>query len=233
MSQSYGMEIVIVLKGWTEVAEGDKIPFGQVPLLTLEVQCASTPPQDSASTLCQNLPLADVKVVDMSVSAFVASPDWLSAFDKMHNVTVMEVRGELLRGLPEALCAVLPSDGHSSPRMVLPSLRVLKLDSARLTEGDGIDSSDSLLHSLSDCFMLRFEYGMEIEELYLTDCTNTCEDDVEFLEEVVVDVFWDGYEFYEQDEEEEEENYSDEDYYDDYDVNIYDLFDTDYDVFGY
>jgi hypothetical protein len=71
--------------------------------------------------------------------------------------------------------------------------------------------------SLIDSLMLRSEYKVPIHELTLDECLFLTEDDVAILEDLVVDVYWDGldlgYSEEEEDEDEEEEDYTDSDDY--------------------
>ncbi|EAU82628.1 hypothetical protein CC1G_07910 [Coprinopsis cinerea okayama7 len=60
-----------------------------------------------------------------------------------------------------------------------------------------------------DWLMMRYELGREIESVKLYGCVRLYEDDVQRIEEVVVDVDWDGdeIEYYSDEEEEEDEDH--------------------------
>ena len=55
------------------------------------------------------------------------------------------------------------------------------------------DSPTILLDALLDCLMERYERNAEVQVLRLEDCYSLLPDEVERLEEVVVDVIWEGY----------------------------------------
>ena len=53
---------------------------------------------------------------------------------------------------------------------------------------------DTSVDMLLDCLMERCERNAEVQTLRLDDCSYLSSDDVKRLEEIVVDVIWDGIE---------------------------------------
>ena len=72
-----------------------------------------------------------------------------------------------------------------------PKLRYVHLEGADFFVTSPMDLSVDMI---LDCLMERYERNAEIQTLCLDDCTYMSSDDVERLEEIVVDVLWDGLE---------------------------------------
>jgi hypothetical protein len=70
-----------------------------------------------------------------------------------------------------------------------PNLRYIHMEGADFFPKYGISLSVDML---LDCLMERYERNAEVQVLRLDDCSSISSYDVERLEEVVVDVIWDG-----------------------------------------
>ena len=99
-----------------------------------------------------------------------------------------------------------------------PNLRYIHLEGANFFPTSPMSFSVDML---LDCLMERCERNAEIEVLRLDECYFISPDDVKRLEEIVVDVIWDGVQQRASEEESEED-------YDDDNENAIDLLEYDY-----
>ena len=99
-----------------------------------------------------------------------------------------------------------------------PKLRYVHLEGADFF---GTSPMALSVDMLLDCLMERYERNAEIQTLCLDDCSYMSSDDVERLEEIVVDVIWDGLEqgFSEVDSEENDGEGSEDSDDDDLDID--------------
>jgi hypothetical protein len=72
-----------------------------------------------------------------------------------------------------------------------PKLRYIHLEGTRFSATGSMDTSVDML---LDCLMERCERNAEVQTLRLDECSYLSPDDVERLDEIVVDVIWDGVE---------------------------------------
>ncbi|KZT08100.1 uncharacterized protein LAESUDRAFT_811595 [Laetiporus sulphureus 93-53] len=126
--------------------------------------------------------------------------NWRSLLANMANVRDLRISEDI--DAPSYLDALKPqARQHVLP---LPRLRTLRLDKIRLSDWKSVrwdreDSSsdtDYKGHAGIDefcvCMIERYECGAGIRKLYVTDCVNFDQEDVDLLSEVVPDVEWDG-----------------------------------------
>lgn len=151
---------------------------------------------------------------------------WKDVFSGMPNLRTLSICGNPKDELITALSTVRRGKKKRPPLMVLPHLRVLKFTDARMCSTD-YDDPPEFLDLLEDWLLMRCNYDLPIEKLYLTQCTNITEEDVERLDQIVPYVEWDGVVEFESDDEEEEEEE-----FDAYDPYFDDEFGYDYDDYG-
>ncbi|KAI8996520.1 hypothetical protein BD414DRAFT_478278 [Trametes punicea] len=154
---------------------------------------------------------------------------WKDVFAGMPDLRVLSITGDPQDHFFTALSAPRKSKRNRPPSLILPNLRVLKLSGTRMSSSD-YDNPQGFLDKLEDWLILRCNYGLPIDELHLTSCLNSTEEDVERLVPIVPYVIWDGVEVFESEEEDEEEEdydpYPDDDYeYYDYDDAYGDVYD--------
>ena len=169
----------------------------------------------------------------------IDSKTWLKTFGKLPRLERVHVKSFRARSFFDALVyktKVADKSKNSYCNVSFPKLRYIHLDGTHFVETNVETRSMSMvsLDLLMDRLMERYERNAEIYELHLDDCYNISEEDVEKLEEIVVDVFWDGVEqglSSEYDSEEEREYDSDGNTIDDLDYD--DLIDYDDYSFSY
>ncbi|KAK0467085.1 uncharacterized protein EV420DRAFT_664776 [Desarmillaria tabescens] len=181
-----------------------------------------------AQTICRALPLAQLRVLR------VFDPDcdfkhmtWVDLFGSLPKLQKIEFSGAT-KTFAEALGEIKPpapvdaDQGYNLRRkkQTPDSVYFPRLRSLILTGTDFSDFSDVLL----DALMVRAECGTEVQALTLSDCSHLYDEDVELLEEVVVEVAWDGHvldsEMYDSDY----DGYSDSLYDDEYGHGIFPFF---------
>ncbi len=205
-----------VLNGWRTLVDLDEVVFSAEPLsshLHLNV------PRGALDLMSNTTVFANIQRLD--VGPGLNNSEWELLFMGIPNIRILSLRGDLKDDFAEAFSYVLR--GHSKPIMVLSSLEVLKLRDIRLklTMQVDEDTGTEFLDQLVDCLIKRCNYGVPVQELYLTECVNTSKEDVRRLEEVVPDVKWDGIEKEDEDESEDEiDQYYDVDH--ELDLAIYD-----------
>lgn len=157
------------------------------------------------STICASLPLSQLRVLHVWQSEVIRSAAWVSIFGAMSKLRTIDVHGSYGHELVKALSMTAQSP------VTFPYLRTLALDEVNFM----VDRTDELtmLEPFMDCLMLRSEYGSEIRRLKIKRCSHILEADVEALNQVVVDVSWDGIESGFGDDSEEDGFDSDEDFY--------------------
>ncbi|KAI0794156.1 hypothetical protein C8Q74DRAFT_1247039 [Fomes fomentarius] len=205
-----------VLDGWRALVDLDEDGFPSKPLdshLHLDV------PRGALDLMSNTTAFANIQRLD--VGPWLYDWEWKPLFMGIPNIRMLSLRGDLRDDFAEAFSYVL--SGHSKPAMVFPSLEVLKLRSThlKLTAQVDEDTGTEFLDLLVDCLIKRCNYGVPVQELYLTCCDNTFKEDVRRLEEVVPDVKWDGIENEEAEESEDEVDYPDYDV--DYELDFEDL----------
>ena len=167
--------------------------------------------------------------LQLSTSLHIDSKTWLKTFGRLALLDRVRVKGCPASFL-DALIHTTKAAAKSLTayyNVSFPKLRYICMD--------GTDFSNSHLESISldklrSRLMERYERNAEVQELRLEDCHHLMDKDIEGLEEIVVDVHWDGIEQGFSDEYDSEERdydndgntiYDDVDYYDDDDFPSY------------
>jgi len=158
-------------------------------------------------------------------STWIDAKTLVKTFGKLPRLERVHVKDSATSSLLEALVYKTKAADKSKTayrNVSFPKLRYIHLDGTDFGETNmmGPISVDTLM----DCLMERYERNAAVHELHLDDCYNIEESDVEKLEEIVVDVIWDGIEqghSTEYDSEEEREYDSDGNTIEDYDYDDY------------
>jgi hypothetical protein len=160
--------------------------------------------------------------LELFTSIFVDSKTLVKTFGKLPRLERVHVKDSAIISLLDALVYKSKTAEKSKTayrNVAFPKLRYIHLDGTDFRDDEmGPISVDMLM----DCLMERYERHAAVHELHLNDCYNLEESDVERLEEIVVDVIWDGVEqghSSEYDSEEEREYDSDGNTIEDYDYD--------------
>jgi hypothetical protein len=199
------------------------------------------------TAVCKALPLAHLTSLHMCHLDGIGKDVWLNTFGALPKLRNVRVQGNSVHGLIEALVAEVNEKQQADlaavgrqpslrrkkivapPSVFFPGLHYLVLD-----ETDFDENEQSLLDPLINCLMERCERKAEVRELILVQCSHLEDSDVELLEEIVVDVGWDGivqgFSDSEEDEEDEENYYDHDGYYghQDFDSDDDDYYGDDY-----
>lgn len=199
------------------------------------------------TAVCKALPLAHLTSLHMCHLDGIGKDVWLNTFGALPKLRNVRVQGNSVHGLIEALVAEVGEKQQADlaavgrqpslrrkkivapPSVFFPGLHYLVLD-----ETDFDENEQSLLDPLINCLMERCERKAEVRELILVQCSHLEDSDVELLEEIVVDVGWDGivqgFSDSEEDEEDEENYYDHDGYYghQDFDSDDDDYYGDDY-----
>ncbi|EGN96756.1 hypothetical protein SERLA73DRAFT_161770 [Serpula lacrymans var. lacrymans S7.3] len=172
----------------------------------------SDKPMGVVQSMCNVLPLAYVRTLHVHNFSYVPKSFWLDAFGGLTRLRTIRSSNIPIEGLIDALVTEVPGSGRllrpkKFGEVFLPTVCEVVL------EGVDFEDGSSLLDDLLDCMMDRAERRAEIRNLSIQDCRHIYSDDVERLEEVVVDVVWDGIEQGYEDEEEEEDEEESDPYY--------------------
>ncbi|KIK61738.1 hypothetical protein GYMLUDRAFT_243417 [Collybiopsis luxurians FD-317 M1] len=188
---------------------------------------------------CTPLPLSQLKTLHIwtAYHECINSPTFAKTFGTLSKISTLIVQGDSAYELVHALSphtTVVTADRVSSsfsslsfaptrPTPTFPALRTLKLLEADFDRDH--EARNTLLDPLKDCLTMRYEFRSEVNKLVLERCTHLTSDDVLELEDIVVDVDWDGLESGFSETE-------DEDMDDDFDDDPMDYFDEPYFGFG-
>ncbi|KAL1747601.1 hypothetical protein HDZ31DRAFT_61078 [Schizophyllum fasciatum] len=192
------------------------------PIFKLELSWQQFMPSTGAVVMhdvLRALPLRDLRAVQMRRVELVDADKWVGALSSSPKLRSIRVVGDdhTTRELINALGQVRPGDAR---KVWLPSLRSLTIEEFSFrVECDIADDEyyeaedeDAMQEQLLDCLMWRQECRAPVTELKLLDCRYIDYDAVARLDEVVVEVDWDGLVQGYSDDEEEEEGYSDYEY---------------------
>ena len=126
--------------------------------------------------------------LQISTEDYIGSDAWVKTFGKLPLLERVCVQSYSPYSFLEALIYKKKSVDRNVP---FPQLRYIHLEGAYF---DAMDKTSTSVEKLLDYLMERCERKAEIEVLRLDDCYCISSDDVERLEEIVVDVIWDGVE---------------------------------------
>ncbi|KAI0330905.1 hypothetical protein GY45DRAFT_680779 [Cubamyces sp. BRFM 1775] len=205
----------IEANGWREVLDPKRSKHPCVELQVDTLACSSV-----ASYLV-NASKIFAGVHNLDVEALDHNWRWKDVFAGMPELRVLAVSGDPQEQFIQAISATRKGRRNSPPTLVLPHLRVLKLEDTRMCSPD-YDDPPEFLDKLEDWLIMRCNYDLPIDELHLDNCLNLTDEDVERLDEVVPYVKWDGMVNFESEDEEDEEH-------DDFDEYPYDDYDYDFD----
>ena len=226
-TQSHGLEFYF----WTTATIQDCFPSSLGPAqLELVLSWSSPQPHNHVKALAcafDAISLPFLTQLQISTSDYIDSRTWVKTFGKLPLLERVCVQNYATHSFLEALVYKKKAAEKSKiayHNVSFPKLRFIHLDG---TDFDGTISGSISVDMLLDCLMERYERNAEVRVLRLDDCYYISSDDVERLEEIVVDVIWDGVEqevstHYDS---EEERDYDEDgntidldyDYYDDYD----------------
>ncbi|KAH9936666.1 uncharacterized protein B0H18DRAFT_328960 [Fomitopsis serialis] len=177
---------------------------------------------------CELFPIRDVQHLFVSGTS-LSKESWLALLRSTRKVTELSIMdGANDDPLPEVLTD--RPRGRKKKAYVLPQLRHLILEDCYFGDhsdeyeygGDEeLEDQDRLAGRLLDCFMARYEYGVEIEQLHIIRPINIFWSEIDELKEVVRYVDWD-----ETIEYDEKERFTD-DSYDDFEESEIDPYEDD------
>ncbi|KAL1734006.1 hypothetical protein EV714DRAFT_269277 [Schizophyllum commune] len=192
------------------------------PLFKLELSWQQFTPSTGAIVMhdvLRALPLRDLRSVQVRRVELVDSDRWVGALSNSPKLRSIKVVGD--NHSTRELITALGQVRQSEPRKVwIPSLRSLSIEEFSFRgDCDIIDEEyhepedeDAMLEQLLDCLMWRQECRAPVTELRLQECRYIDDDAIARLEEVVVEVDWDGLVQGYSDDEDEDEGYSDYEY---------------------
>ncbi|KAK6992256.1 F-box domain-containing protein [Favolaschia claudopus] len=208
---------------------------GGVPVLDIECMChayTDLEPQRLLVSASKSLPLRDLQHLSISADYHeMGTQTWIDTFGNLPNLHSIHVTGKannfiaalredvIIGGVKQVPAAppVVPSGRRASLRrpkvevsggLFFPALRNLTLEK--------IDFALLRLVTLQNTLMERCERKQELWKLTLLGCSHFVDPYVATLEEIVVDVDWDGCELGFTDEESEPNYSEDDDMYSDY-----------------
>jgi len=155
--------------------------------------------------------------LQISTLDYINSQTWVKTFGKLPLLEQVFAQGSASHSFLEALVykSKAAEKSKTAYRSVsFPKLRYIHLYGA-VFFGTALNTTS--VDTLLDYLMERCERNAEVQTLRLDDCYHISFDDVERLEEVVVDVIWDGL----------EQDLSEESDEDDSDGNLIDNLDDD------
>ncbi|KAF9530411.1 hypothetical protein CPB83DRAFT_850875 [Crepidotus variabilis] len=175
--------------------------------------------------ILSTIPLSQIKT--LSISTHLTQTFLMANFGNLPKLNTVVVNGgsPVITQLFKALTSK-KNNKASYYRVVFPHLQHLIMYGAIFSEQDEVDYIT--VNSLRDCLMERSERGAPIQKLSILDCFDINKDEIQLLEELVVDVDWDGVEMEYEDEDDEEDLEEDSDYYSDEDD-----FDDEYNYIDY
>ena len=148
--------------------------------------------------------------LQISTLDYIDSQTWVKTFGKLPLLERVCVQTPAPNSFLEALVYKTKAAEKSKTaycNVSFPKLRYIHLDGADFF---GTSPKSTSIDMLLDCLMERCERNAEVQTLCLDECSYLSSDDVTLLEEIVVDVDWDGIEQgFSESEEESEEHHSD------------------------
>ena len=129
--------------------------------------------------------------LQITTDDYIDSQTWIRTFGKLPLLERVYVQGYSARSFLEALVYKTKAAEKSKTaycNVSFPKLRYIHLVGIDFES----DSPTTLLDALLECLMERYERNAEVQVLRLENCYSLLPDDVERLEEVVVDVIWEG-----------------------------------------
>jgi hypothetical protein len=130
--------------------------------------------------------------LQISTLNYVDSLTWVKTFGRLPLLNRVCVQGFTSHSFFEALVYKTQAAEKSETayrNVSFPRLRHIDLEDTGFC---ATDPESSYVDNLLDCLMERYERKAEILVLRLNGCFYISSNDVERLEEVVVDVIWDG-----------------------------------------
>ena len=201
---------------WTTAINQDVSPPSLTPAqLELVLTWPMSPPPHARpdymnvfSAAFDAMNLSALTQLQISTLDLIDSKTWLKTFGKLPLLEQVHVQSYTAQSFLNALMYKTQAADQSKTAyydVSFPKLRYIHLDDTDFT---GINYIGSIsVDMLMDCFMERYERNAEIQVLHLDDCYNISDEDVERLQEIVVDVIWDGVERISAYDSEEERDY--------------------------
>ena len=183
---------------WTTAIIQDCFPSPLVPpQLELILTWPSSGPHNYVKALTcgfDAMSLPSLTRLQISTLDYIDSQTWVKTFGKLPLLERVYVQSHATQSFLEAL--VYKTKGAEKSKAAyrnvsFPKLRYIHVEGTNFDET--IPGSISV-EKLLDYLMERCERNAELQVLRLDDCYYISSDDVERLEEIVVDVIWDGVE---------------------------------------
>ncbi|KAG2012936.1 hypothetical protein CC2G_009886 [Coprinopsis cinerea AmutBmut pab1-1] len=163
------------------------------------------------------LPLNDVTTLDLRSGFTAKDIERFSSLPSVHTVQADRLSSEavILYARRDPALHFVPAKSRKGGTSKNKARRKPKTSPTKLTRFASVkrlvlecaDFESIDIENFLDWLMMRYELGVEMESVKLFDCVRLYEDDVQRIEEVVVDVDWDGEEIeYYSDEEDEDED---------------------------
>ena len=174
---------------------------------------------------CAALPLERLASLDVVNASQMTEQTWLVRFGKLVHLKSIRAQGMAVHTLLSAMIAEPNTATGTSvstnsstrkrsrnrrekpPPVYFSSLLRLAIEDTSFDSGYGEECAR--LENLKDCLMERYERKAEVRELTLSQCRRLTTEHVEELEEIIVDVIWDGLETGFTDSDVSEDDYGD------------------------
>ena len=211
VEQTHGLEFCL----WTTALTQECFPFSQNFQSQLQLfltwPSSQVPSHDKALTCAFDaMSLPFLTQLQISTLDYIDSQTWVKTFGKLPLLERVCVQTPAPNSFLEALVYKTKAAEKSKTaycNVSFPKLRYIHLDGADFF---GTSSKSTSIDMLLDCLMERCERNAEVQTLCLDECSYLSSDDVTLLEEIVVDVDWDGIEQgFSESKEESEEHHSD------------------------
>ena len=206
--QTYGFEFYL----WTTTFTPDCFPLPTYPTPQSQLHLVLTWPSMQRHIFAKTLTcvfdamsLPFLTQLQISTLDCIDSRTWVKTFGKLPRLELVCVQSFEPHSFLEALVYKTKAAEKSITayrNVSFPKLRCIHL------EGTHFSGTSTPVDTLLDYLMERCERNAEVQVLRLGDCHYITYEDVDRLEEIVVDVIWDGLE---QDSEEDSEDDSEDD----------------------
>ena len=205
------------LLAWRESCEVDTFPVDQEDLRLSFFFRASDSGAESLQGVLPSPPVLGLVTLELDIDVTVEQKILVATFGNLPHLRNVTVTGD---GTNNFLLALLhkPDDYNTCASAYYSTF----FPALRSIEFRGVVFTPNIVppYSLESCLMERWERNAEISKLVLSNCFSLYEPDVRRLQEIVVDVDWDGL---------EQEYQLEEDYDCDYDYDYTYTYTYDYD----
>lgn len=148
---------------------------------------------DIMVSLCRDLPLPRLQVLDVSVHFTFSSQQWVDAFGSLQQLHTICLRSCAVTPFMTAIAMTKPDGGLCQGSASVPTTFFPGLHSLIFDDADFGSAGEVIFEEFQDVLMFRVECDVAIESLNFRRCINVYGGHIEVFGELVVDVVWDSY----------------------------------------